>query len=82
MKLKHLQPCDCDICFHQKEVLKEIVKEINILKKHLKSYKQKGVIGDLSEEGLLDYKGTMKNIDEFKKRLTENYLNIKNIKGV
>lgn len=44
-------------------------KMIDELEKHFKQNKQTGIIGDLSEEGLLDYKGTMKNLKEFKENL-------------
>ncbi len=27
--MKHLQPCDCDICFHQKKIIKDIFKFIS-----------------------------------------------------
>jgi len=45
--------------------------EVDDLKKNLKRFKQEGIIGDLSKEGLLDYKGTMTNLKEFQQRLKD-----------
>ena len=33
MKFKHQQPCDCDICFHQKEILKQVRRILKKLEK-------------------------------------------------